>query len=405
MSRFLESWRTYMEKTTDTPSEFIEASGLACLSGIAMGRRYIARGAEIRPNLFMMLVAGSSRDRKSYSIEKTTDILRDVEPERVGPDDFTAEALATRMAVSTKPGVTARSIQYIGIEEFGVYLAQAASYNTTSNAILCKLYDGSSFERARQGITKNIFVDKPRLTIFAACAFAMFERYADPKDWNTGFYARFLFVPGITRRPKNDIQPAAAPFEAELTRANLSDLRDALGLNQAVAVLPQAEDVFREYAREFGEESSDAAEQASRERLLNTTWKLGLLYQLDIDPAHPIGPEAMVQACAFSRMAWQGFQLAYRQTAGDEFSRTMRKVWDDVDTAGPEGIKRTALLRKHHLSARILDQIVKLLISYAAIWARKVPTGGNGRGRSSYAECFVSAKFSSDMHLRVVQEE
>jgi hypothetical protein len=400
MSRFLAAYRTFVEKTTDTPSEFIEASGLMCLGTIATARRWIERGDQIRPNLFMMLIAGSSRDRKSAAVRRAIEMLDDVEPDRLGPSDFTAEALVGHMAVPTKQGIPHKNIQTIGISEFGVYLAQSASYGATSNATLCQLYDGDSFQKIRSGSRGGapLIVDRPRLSIFAACAFAMFERYADAKDWNTGFYARFLFVPPLTKRPRFEIQPGAATPERDVARAQLTDLRrEVVERPGAMAMLPEAEDVFRAYVAGFGFDSVDPAPQASRERLYNTTLKLALLYQIDLNPAHPIGAQAMELACAFGKVCWRGFEVAYGTTAGDDFSRAMRRVWKAISEAGPAGMQRSLLLRNFHLSAKVFDAILRTLTTNGVVELREEATGGKARGRSATKQiCVATVEFDEE---------
>jgi hypothetical protein len=395
MSRFLQHWRTYVEKITDTPSEFIEASGLACLSGIAMGRRWISRGSEIRPNLFVMLVAGSTNDRKSFGVEKAKQMLHDVDPERVGPDDFTVESLCGLMAVPKKPDLPSRNVQWIGIEEFGTYLAQTSSYNATASAALCKLYDGSSFSRIRQG-TGFQLIEKPRLTIFAACAFGMFERYCDPKDWNTGFYARFLFVPPMTRRPTQDMQPGASIYDEEICRAYLTDLKNEIAAYPgAMAILPEAEDLFRSFAASFRlmelSDITDPAIQASHARLMITTIKLALLYQIDLNPGQPIGPIAMERACAFTKVGWFGFKYAYGGAAGDDFSRIMRRALDAISAAGPSGIQRSILMRRFHLEAKQMENIIKAMLANQLVTIREEPVPG-GRGRGSKRQFFVATE-------------
>lgn len=382
MSRFLSSFRTFVSAISDTPNEFIEAAGLVCLSTIAMGRRWIPKGNEIRPNLFVMLIAGSSRDRKSTALSHALDLIDDVEPERIGPDDFTAEALVRHMSTPFKGDRPAKNVQTIGIREFGTYLAQAQTYGATASAQLCKLYDGDSFKQIR-ATREPLQVDKPRLTIIAACAFGMFERYADPKDWNTGFYARFLFIPALNRKPRNDIPPGQALVERECAMARLVDLRrELLEVSGPMAMLPAAEEVFRSFLTSFGPESTDPAENASMERLYNTTLKLALLYQIDLAPERPIGPEAMSLATAFGKVAWAGFQRAYRTSAGDDSSRLFRKLWKAISESKECGVDRSILLRNFHLAAGRFDQILRTLIANGIVELREV-ANPNGRGRGA----------------------
>jgi hypothetical protein len=97
LSRFLAAYHDLFFSSTDACPEYALASGLACLSTISLSRRWIERGGGIHPNLYLLLVGESSRDRKSTSIKMAQGLLADVEESRLGPGDFTSEGLVFHM--------------------------------------------------------------------------------------------------------------------------------------------------------------------------------------------------------------------------------------------------------------------------------------------------------------------
>lgn len=356
MSRFLAAYDAYVSKLTDAPVEFGRSAGLALLSSIATGRRYLNKGMGIHPNLFFLLMADSSRDRKSTSVDLAIELLREVETDRVGPDDFTGEGLLKIMRTRrpTKKGKVfpPRNKIMLPLPEFGVTLAAQRSYAATMTGILCKLYDGSSFERARAA-GPAIKIERPRVSMLGGCAFAMLEQFGEPMDWINGFFARCLFVTAQTRRPVYSSQPVRSQADFDAMLMALRDLRDELE-NTAQAgsdkmhLLPGAETTFDQLSAMIPVNESDLAATAQRERLMNTTLKLAMLYQIDIDPKQQIGALAMDAACQYALKAWEAFKLVYARSSGSPFGRLLTKIWVALTAAGMAGIERRDLYRSVH---------------------------------------------------------
>lgn len=364
MSRFLAAYQAYMSKATDAPKSFVMAGGLACLSTIALSRRWLNKGNGVRPNVFLMLTADSSKNRKSFSVDTPVELLRDVEEDRVGPKDFTSEGLIFTMR--KRPKGKSRNKLILPISEFGRYLAAAQSYAASTGAMLCDLYDGDDYERVRSG-KRPLFVEKPRLSMLAAVAYGMLEKFADPKDWITGFFARIVWVMPETdpNRVRYFNQPAKPTAERDIAKAALIDLREELRASKgAMAVSAQADAVFDAFAKPFAaQEVNDPVLEAQRERLLNTIWKVAMLFQIDENPQHPVGPQAMSYAIWFAQQAWTSFQKIYAKTASSPFIKLAHRVhhvaWHaDGHTIPMREIYRTLHLSAEHL-ARVLDMLVK----------------------------------------------
>jgi hypothetical protein len=377
VSRFLGAYEAFIAKATDAPVEFGHAAGLACLSTVALGRRWIDRGQGIRPNLYLLLTADSSKDRKSTSVGHAVDLLRDVEEERLAPGDFTAEGLISYMR-KRKTGSKAKLL--IAISEFGQYLAAAGTYGATTSATLCKLYDGESFERVRSG-KKPLIIENPRVSMIGAVAYGMLEKYADPKEWITGFFARMMFVTPRTRPPRYDSPPPKPRFERDVARACLGDLRDELkrtGL-KPLGVTAEADAVYSKWAKGFIQEMPDPAAMAARERLLNGVWKVAMLYQIDADPNESVSAEAMARACAFGQNCWASFLVVYGATAGDNFSRILRRAWQFISAAGPAGVSRREILRRFGANANVVLNALDVLQKMDAVALKNLPAPKGGR--------------------------
>ena len=228
MSRFLAPYMQYVAQRTDAPVEFGAAAGLMCLSGITMGRRWLPSG--LHPNIYMLLVGPSSRDRKSTSISLAMDILEDVEPQRIGPNDFTSEGLVSRMR-TTKDSDPENSKMVIAIPEFGTYLTGAKkNYMLGGSTLLCQLYDGDTVSRARAKDT--IIVKRPRVSLIGGCAHGMLEKYVEGVDWEGGFFARMLFILGKTKTHDFNTLPTKNDAARDVVRAALKDLSNELKAQQ-----------------------------------------------------------------------------------------------------------------------------------------------------------------------------
>jgi len=367
MSRFLQAYAQYVSKTTDAPQIFGHAAGLSCLSTIALGRRWLNRGSGIKPNVFMMLTADSSKDRKSTSVDLAINLLREVDEDRVGPKDFTSEGLISLMRVR-KVG-KARSKLIIPISEFGRYLAAAKSYAASTSAMLCDLYDGEDYERVRSG-KRPLIVEKPRVSMLAAVAYGMLEKFADPNDWVTGFFARIVWImpEEDPNRVRYHSQPPKPTSERDLAKASLLDLVDELKKTGAMTVSSQADTDYSNFAQSFAtNDYGDPVLAAQRERLLNTVWKLAMLYQIDENPSQPISAQSMGFAIWFAQKAWTSFHKIYGKTAGTSFSKLCSKIHLRVHQGGPGGTYRRDVYRGLHMQAEHFDRAMDVLIKNGAL--------------------------------------
>jgi hypothetical protein len=327
MSQFLAAYEQYAASVTDAPPDFLHAAGLAALSTISLGRRWIERGSSgIQANVFFMLLAGSSRDRKSTAVNQSVDLLREVEPGRVGPEDFSGEGLI--WALCPQDGAAGKTKMIIPAPEFGNYLATASkNHGNNMSPTLCRLYDGDTFERVRSG-KKVAKIKKPRVSMLGGVAFGMLEKYGDPTDWVTGFFARVLWISPTRRRPRFAAPPEPNRHEYMLVRDKLRDLRLVLKAQRMpLALSREALQIYEAFDHELPADLPDPAQGAQRERLMISTLKLSLLYQVDLNHNAAISAQAMDAAVQFSRRSWESFQIAYADSTGSTLGKTAKRIW------------------------------------------------------------------------------
>jgi hypothetical protein len=147
---WLDAYLIYCALRTDAPTIFHEALGLIVLSAAVGQRGTIEFGqGEHSPMLWVLLVAPSTRYRKTTSLNLARALIRDLEQRRkvglLAPSDFTPQRFVAILAErGTEPVVLVR-------DEFtGFYRAlNRLEFMAGAKELLCQLYDGTAFSREK----------------------------------------------------------------------------------------------------------------------------------------------------------------------------------------------------------------------------------------------------------------
>lgn len=374
MSRFFDPWRRFFLKATDASFEYCEAAGLMALSSVALGRRSLALGRGLQPNLFMMLAGESSVARKSTSVSFARMLLDEVDPNRVGPRDYTVEGLLKWMM--EKDPATGKSKNKVALfaEEFGSDLARANAYGPTMTADFCALYDGATFEKARAK-AGTFRIDKPRVNLFAASAFHMLSNYLQTKDWLSGYMMRFLYVVPTSTRPAFTLAPSWPKVEFDAAVVAMKVLRDDLKRSYLTMGLdPQARQVFSAWAASVTQYAQAVQNEAFFiycSRFIVNVQKLALLYQLDIDPTVDISLPAAQQAISFAaNVCWPSFVTTFQKTTKDDFDFILLSVLTALK-AGPMSVRQLEDTRRGFTFKKAIDY---------ATWAGLIRAEKQGSG-------------------------
>lgn len=384
MSQFLTLWEEYAQSVTDAPMDFLHSAGLMALSTISIGRRWIDRGVGgVHPNLYLMLVAGSTRDRKSFSVsELGGTLIRAVEARRIGPEDFSPESLVTTLLPEEGKS---RNKMIILQPEFGKYLARSKQqYGASMSAILCQLYDGATFPYKRSK-GPLITIKDPRVSFFGGVAFGMLAQHGNPLDWATGFYARFVWVMPSARRPRAEIPPAANPSGFKRAADALKSLKSLLkAAPKPLELGKEAQDVMRDLQVAIPEENLNADLGASRERLLNAALKLALIYQIDEDHNARIGKAAAERASALAVRSWAATKLAYGESMDSQLSKDTNRIWKVFTDAPDMRLSTREAYRKLHMTAPAFNAAIDVLLKLGVMHKCMVVLEGHTKPTNGY---------------------
>ena len=377
VSRFIEPFLDWFTATTDAPYEYGQAAALYALSTIALSRRWVSSADHVHPNLFMMIVGGSSVARKSTAVKRSRAMVDEVEPNRIGPTDYTPEGIYRWMQGKDPSSGKSRTRMALFAGEFGADLARMEAYGPTTQADFCHLYDGEAIEKVRA--TKTIRIDRPRVNLFAAAAYTMLTRHLGPKDWYTGYLMRFLFVAPLRMRPENKSQPLPDQRRYDAAKVGLQVLRDDLVASPGgMQLTPGAARLYEQsmtYVR---------AQHALKTEIVDTYmarfWtnvlKLALLFQLDEDPqTGAIGFDATKKAVIFAMdVCWPSFQVAFEKTAARDFESLRAIVQQLGRAAGHQGLARHELAERFPF--RELSDVVGWLKLNQVVSTRNVMLSG-----------------------------
>jgi hypothetical protein len=325
-----------------------------------------------------MLAGDSSVARKSTSVGLSKRLLKDVDDQRVGPRDYTVEGLLKWMQEKDPGTKKTRNKVTLFAEEFGADLARMEAYAGTMATDFCALYDGESFEKVRAK-SGTLRVERPRVNLFAACAYPLLKRYVRPRDWMGGFLMRFMFVAPSQLRPSYPIAPPFpyADYSHCVTALKVlrDDLKHSAGTHSKLRLDQQAEAYFAQVMQQFQQfaVALGPVPQTYQARFGVNVLKLALLYQLDMDPYSFVTALAVQQAVQFAmHTCWPSFAETYKQTAMGEFETLFYSVYQTMAETGP--ISRLDLARKYW-GNELLERVVGYMKTHGVVQTAKTQQG------------------------------
>ena len=311
-----------------------------------------------------MLVADSTRLRKSTSIDLATELAVLAQLDAVAPDDFSPQRLISLMAERNgKPTLFRR-------DEFGGFYdgLNKLEHQAGGKQVLIVFHDGRGYRKELQGQTEKdretgevkrlpevIQVTEPFLSILAGTQRDLFLSQAPTADIFSGFLPRFAFiVPGIHRQRKD---------VAELDDA-IEQKRDSLvGELKALQAKPTRDMYLTEgvlerwnrYAADLEQEAESASVPSIAGPVFDRhgvmAFRIALLYSLQDGDAMTMD-HMLAGIEVAERWRPQGYQLLSAIGPSRE-EKTFQRVTDLV--ARRPGIQRRDVMSSLRLSARDMD--------------------------------------------------
>lgn len=230
---FITRYLRWASPQTDAPIAYHLATALGLLATVApTDLAIVYAGPPMHANLFVLVAGRSGEDRKSTATAMGRGLLIRAAPSLAGHEPGSAEGLIDALA--------AQPTQMISYSEFGSFLARAqeGSYFEAIKTRYNELFDAVPVQRMKAS-GKGVIVDKPRVSILAACATPYLEKYTEPVDWSGGFMGRWLVF--YSHREK--LLPFGAAADPALEASLIAELgaRSTMSAGKCVGLTPEAE--------------------------------------------------------------------------------------------------------------------------------------------------------------------
>jgi hypothetical protein len=360
---FVADYIEYASMLTDASPEYHEAAALTLISTLAHGIR-----AELAPypsglpvNLYLSLVGGSTRSRKSTAQAIGASMLKAVHPKALLPSRMTGEA-----AIYTMAGRDGQPSLWTP-DEFGVLLGQIfkRDFMRPLEELMLSLYGGEEY--SYRTVRETVKIKDPHLVILAACTPESLS-LAGPGALLGGLLPRFGIVyPGSV--------PPARPV---LATAGVDGLRDSLTLRlrRMLGVLhdpgrPMKGVTFDpEAAALLGGAESSLTGHVSTERLPMMLYKVAALSALASEASVVTLPDAQAAVIAVGRWAEGAKRLQpfLRQRAADlEMERLLDAVRSYLVDAGGQ-VYRAQISRDMKLDKGTATKVRDTLVEWGYVF-------------------------------------
>lgn len=180
---------------------------------------------ELTTPLWTALI-GLSGDRKSFAMDLGLDLLRRaVGPEAILPTDGSIEAWTDYLADHPNIVLHREELSFLfsqsrrsymeGLKDWMLTLHSGRRYDRTTRRKK-KASDDKGMEHDT-GENEHVVIERPRMTTLGAIPPEVFRTKSESLDWSSGFFARFMFFPGVRTRYQNSPQRNAA-IEGDLAQ-------------------------------------------------------------------------------------------------------------------------------------------------------------------------------------------
>lgn len=372
---WLHDWIDYCGETTEAPTQYHLAVGLAVLAATVGRRCWLPWGdGKLFPNLYLALIGAQGRPRKSTAVSMGRDVLDRCFPsehipvlDKKGkptgemklelgaliPWDASVEGLVGGLKSSPTgimtPGELSQLLAIMG-----------RSYNLGMAQLVADLYDAPP--RYTRLLKKEfILIEDAAPSIVGASTLAWLTQQTDEIALQGGLLSRFAYFFAFRAGELKPFRPIADKRKANKLTKRVHELRDVLQKDpRALSWEAGAEMAYRTFYYQVMTDQPEGPLAGFLSRLAVTAIKCAMLYELAADPtSHAISPTAWDRAQGLATYLQEGARRFVTGATGDEYAKQREKVLAIIRAA--PGIARSTLMKNTHLSAKQLDEALQTL--------------------------------------------
>jgi len=209
---FIDRYVEYGWSRTDAPRQYHIAGGAVILSAIMCPFVTLpAQHTKIRPNIWAMILAGTTVTRKSTSMDLAMSTLREV----LSSDDFLMGTDGSQEGILTELQQRDGKTSIFHRDEITGFIEATVKKDYMAGLLqsLTSLYDCRQEKRTLR--TGTIDVKKPRLIIWCGGIKTQMQEVVTIEHIRSGFLPRFIIVSGTTS--SEQLRPIGPPPEVDPT--------------------------------------------------------------------------------------------------------------------------------------------------------------------------------------------
>lgn len=200
---FVDRYRDWGSTVTDAPAQYHTLNAVVILSTIICPHTSLRTSyGEIRPNIWSMILAGTTVTRKSTSMDMAKSVLADVGLDYLMGTDGSPEGILGEMA--DRDGKVS---MFHRDEITGWIESMRKDYMSGLLESFTRMYDG--MEEMRMLRSGKLEVKKPRLVIMSGGIKTRMAELITMDHIRSGFFPRFILVSGTTT--PEQIRPIGPP--------------------------------------------------------------------------------------------------------------------------------------------------------------------------------------------------
>lgn len=379
-STIIDEYVGWATTATDAVPEYHELACAMLMSGtMAKTLRLATTWGEIVPNLWGLILGDSTLTRKSTAMDMAMSIMSEVDRELVVATDATPEGIVTTLALRPK------QVSIFYRDEITGWLEsiQRKEYLASLPEILTKMYDVPKFY-PRQLRKETITVVEPIFIFFGGGILDKTYSLVDEHHFLSGFLPRFLIVSG--RADVERVRGTGPPVQVETNRRDgllttfnhlyqtyspEPTLIDAAGtqvpmlLDTPVILTDEAWESYREMERKLVTSASDSPHSLKAlptfQRMGFSMLKLSMLLAAARQGEREVTVELRdLHSAAFYVQRWGRHMVDFILHSGrGKDESALQAVYRTIERT--PGILRGDIMQRHHLNARIMDDIQNTL--------------------------------------------
>lgn len=216
----IDRYTAWASKITDAPPQYHRVSGAVILSTIICPHVSLETSfGSIRPNIWAMILAGTTLTRKSTSMSIANQMMSDVLDDHMLATDGSPEGIFSELALRNE------RVSVFHRDEITGFITSVTSRDYLSGLLesFTQLYDGTEQKRVLRG--QSIVIKNPYFVFYCGGIKTRMEELVGMEHIRSGFLPRFIFVTGTTT--SDQIRPIGPP-EKEAQRTDGNAPRDAI---------------------------------------------------------------------------------------------------------------------------------------------------------------------------------